>query len=96
MAEASAARQARLRVDGPPPAILATLRSIPGVASAVPESEGLYRVDIAPGSFALSDLARALVAQDFALSELTEIRPDLERVFLDLTRRAGAAEKHAA
>lgn len=96
MAEAGVARQARLRVGGPPPAILATLRSLPGVASAAPESGGTYLVDIAPGSFALSDLARALVAQDFELSELIEVKPDLERVFLDLTWRAGAVEKRAA
>jgi hypothetical protein len=36
------------------------------------------------------------VGQGFALSELVELKPDLERVFLDLTRRASAIQSNAA
>jgi hypothetical protein len=41
-------------------------------------------------------LARAIVGQGLALSELVEVKPDLERVFLDLTRQASAIEANAA
>ena len=33
-----------------------------------------------------ADLAQAVVSQGFALSELVEAKPNLEQVFLDLTR----------
>jgi ABC-2 type transport system ATP-binding protein len=35
-----------------------------------------------------AEIARALVGAGIAISELSEARPDLERVFLDLTRRS--------
>jgi hypothetical protein len=44
----------------------------------------------------VAELARAIVGQGFALSDLTEVKPDLEGVFLDLTRRAAATEAEAA
>jgi len=96
MAEASAARQVRLRAGGPTQAILATLRSIPGVGWAEAGSDGAYLVNVAPGPLAVSHLARAIVGQGFELSELAEVKPDLERVFLDLTRRASGTERRAA
>ena len=52
-------------------------------------------VETEPG-LAAADLARAIVGQGFDLSELVEVKPDLERVFLDLTRRASATETNAA
>src|SRR4029077_2615978 len=45
---------------------------------------------------AAADLARAIVGQGFDLAGLVEVKPDLERVFLDLTRRASATETNAA
>lgn len=97
MREAGHARQLRLCVAGPPPAILTALRIIPGVTDAAPgdDSES-YLVEIAPGRLETADLARAIVGQGFALSELVEVKPDLESVFLDLTRRASAIEANAA
>jgi ABC-2 type transport system ATP-binding protein len=91
------ARQLRLAVAGPAPAVLAALRLIPGVIEAAPGDDAeRYVVEIAPGRLEAADLARAIVGQGFALSELVEVKPDLERVFLDLTRRASATEANAA
>jgi ABC-2 type transport system ATP-binding protein len=71
--------------------------SAPGrVASAPAEIAETYLVETEPGRLAAADLARAIVGQGFDLSELVEVKPDLERVFLDLTRRASATETNAA
>lgn len=82
----------RLRVRGPHSAILGALRNVPGVAAVTADPEtSTYLVEIAPRSEAAEDLARAAVGNGFALAELTEEKPDLEQVFLDLTRRADEA-----
>jgi ABC-2 type transport system ATP-binding protein len=90
-------RQFRLHVAGAAAAILAALRQLPGILDAGPgDDTERYVVEIAPGRLEAADLARAIVGQGFALSELVEVKPDLERVFLDLTRRASAMEANAA
>jgi ABC-2 type transport system ATP-binding protein len=97
MREAGHARQIRLRIGAPEPEILAALRQIPGVIDAAPaESPESYLVEIGPGQLSAAHLARAIVGQGFDLSELVEVKPDLERVFLDLTRRNSAMEANAA
>jgi len=103
--------QIRLRIGGPRPAILAALRQLQGVVDATPERVDTapervasapaeiaetYLVETEPGRLAAADLARAIVGQGFDLAELVEVKPDLERVFLDLTRRASAIETNAA
>ena len=99
MREACHARQLRFRiaVAGPAPAILAAQRQIPGVIDAAPaDVTESYLVETTPGQVAAADLAQAIVGQGLALSELAETKPDLERIFLDLTQRASATEPHAA
>jgi len=99
MREACHARPLRFRVAvaGPAPAILAALRQIPGVIDAAPADVAeRYLVESTPGRVAAADLARAIVGQGLALSELAETKPDLERIFLDLTQRASAIEPHVA
>ena len=97
MREAGHTRQLRLRVGGPKPAILAALRQIPGVIDAAPaDAAESYLVETTRGQLPAADLARTIVGQGYALSELAEVKPDLERVFLDLTRRASATEANAA
>jgi ABC-2 type transport system ATP-binding protein len=97
MCEASHARQLRLRLGGPGPTVIGALRQISGVVDAVlTDAAESYLVEIAPGQLTAADLARAIVGQDLALSELVEVKPDLERVFLDLTRQASATEANAA
>jgi ABC-2 type transport system ATP-binding protein len=97
MREAGHARQFHLRLGGPPPVIFGALRQISGVVDAVPaDTAETYLVEIAPGRLTAADLARAIVGQGLALWELVEVKPDLERVFLDLTRPASAIAADAA
>jgi ABC-2 type transport system ATP-binding protein len=96
--------QFRLRVDGPPPTVLAALWQVPGVVdvallSAAPASADTvrsYLVETGANQLRPADLAGAVVAQGHALLELVEVKPDLERVFIELIRRATAAEAIAA
>jgi ABC-2 type transport system ATP-binding protein len=97
MQEAGRAFRWRLGIGGPESAILAALRQISGVVEAAPaDVAGSYLVEAAPGRLTTADLARLVVDRGFALSELAEVKPDLERVFLDLTRRASAMAANAA
>jgi ABC-2 type transport system ATP-binding protein len=97
MQEAGRAFRWRLGIGGPESAILAALRQISGVVEAAPaDVAGSYLVEAAPGRLTAADLARLVVDRGFALSELAEVKPDLERVFLDLTRRASAMAANAA
>lgn len=95
MREAAGARRFRLKAAGDVSTVLAILRAAPGVGSA--EAEGhpgepqAYLVEGAPGPRIAEGIVRALVQQGFAVSELVEVKPDLEHVFLDLTRRAAMA-----
>jgi ABC-2 type transport system ATP-binding protein len=102
--EVRPAPQVRLRVDGPPSAVLAALWQVAGVVdvallSAAPasaDSGRSYLVETEPDQLRPADLAGAVVAQGHALLELVEVKPDLERVFIELIRRATAAEAIAA
>ena len=47
-----------------------------------------YLIRAEPRASLAADIVAALVGAGIAVSELTEGRPDLERVFLDLTRRS--------
>jgi len=97
MRETDQTRQLRLRVTGPAPVILAALRQIPGVTEAVSTGAAEnYLVETRSNQIAAADVARAIVGQGLALSELAEAKPDLERIFLRLTRRASAIEANAA
>ena len=97
MREAGAALRFRLRIAGPEPAVLATLRRVPGVIDAAPaDAAESYLVGVTPGRVMAAALAQAIVEQGFALSELAEVKPGLESVFLDLTRRASAMAANAA
>jgi ABC-2 type transport system ATP-binding protein len=98
MAEAGAAPRIRLRIAGPLDAVLASLREVPGVAHAsAPRAAGGdgagwhdYLVELTDPATA-QDLSRAVVSHGFALMELATEKPDLERVFLELTQRATRA-----
>jgi ABC-2 type transport system ATP-binding protein len=102
--EMQPAPQIQLRIDGPPSAVLAALWQVPGVADVALQSPAAssadtvrsYLVEAKPGQLRPTDLAGAIVAQGYALSELAVIQPDLERVFLELVRRTEATEAIAA
>ncbi len=88
----------RLRATGPEEAIRSTLSSVAGVHGIAAEAESgselvaeggpaLYLIEAERRPSLAADIVAALVTNGIAVSELTEIPPDLERVFLDLTRR---------
>src|SRR5215469_11078917 len=57
MRAAGAALRFRLRIAGPEPAVLATLRRIPGVVDAAPgDAAESYLVEVAPGRLTAADL----------------------------------------
>ncbi|HEY1301740.1 MAG TPA: ABC transporter ATP-binding protein [Stellaceae bacterium] len=95
--EAGPRRRLRLRVGGPSEAVLAVLRRASGVVAAAPAGDDAdaYLVETAAGAPPAA-LAEAIVSQGFALEELTEVKPDLEQIFLELTRHASAVEGVAA
>jgi ABC-2 type transport system ATP-binding protein len=102
-AAAGGAPRLRLAVAGPPEAVLAMLRNVPGVIRAEIVANGDanepaphdYIVEAARPEIAPT-LGRAVIESGFALTALQPEAPDLERVFLDLTRRATEAEAAAA
>jgi ABC-2 type transport system ATP-binding protein len=89
-------KRLRLQVAGPEPIVREAIAAVPGVRSIVvePESEApdlRYLVEIDQRPKVAQQLAAALVGRGMALSELTTVRPDLERIFLQLTRRPSEA-----
>ncbi len=88
----------RLRAAGPEEVIRGTLSSVAGVHGIATEAESgsepvaeggpvLYLIEAERRPSLAADIVAALVTNGIAVSQLTEIPPDLERVFLDLTRR---------
>lgn len=84
----------RLSSSSPEAVIVRAAQGVAGVREVTPDPDagrGHYLVRTERRASLSADLVTALVAADVAVSELTEVRPDLERVFLDLTRRPGEA-----
>jgi len=88
----------RLRAAGPEEAIRSTLSSVAGVHGIATEAESggepvagggpvLCLIEAERRPSLAADIVAALITNGIAVSELTEIPSDLERVFLDLTRR---------
>jgi ABC-2 type transport system ATP-binding protein len=86
----------RLRAAGPEAAVRSTLGAVAGVHGiAVRSSPGgetssegeTYLVKVERRPILAADIVAALTARGIAVFELTEAAPDLERIFLDLTRR---------
>lgn len=84
----------RLSTNAPEPGVRNALQGVAGVRGVAPDPDagaGHYLIEAQRRPSVAADVAAALVAAGIAVSELTERRPDLERVFLDLTRRPRAA-----
>jgi ABC-2 type transport system ATP-binding protein len=86
----------RLRAAGAEATIRSTLAAIAGVRRVAAQADGgatsageptFYLIEVERGSSAAAEIVAALAAREIAVSEITEAAPDLERVFLDLTRR---------
>jgi gliding motility-associated transport system ATP-binding protein len=83
----------RLSARAPQDAIRRIVLQIAGVRGVAIDSDGNariahYLIRAEPRPSLAADILAALVGAEVAVSELTECRPDLERVFLDLTRRS--------
>jgi ABC-2 type transport system ATP-binding protein len=83
----------RLSAAAPEATVRAVVSTIAGVRDiAVEPDTGSgsmhYLIGCEPRASLTADLVAALVKAGIAVSEFTEARPDLERVFLDLTRRS--------
>jgi ABC-2 type transport system ATP-binding protein len=100
--EGSRAPRFRLRIAGPRQAVLDGLRNVAGVVAAEVQAASpiastdsadtaTYLVDTTARPRIAEDMAQSVLGNGFALAELVEEKPDLERVFLDLTRRATEA-----
>jgi ABC-2 type transport system ATP-binding protein len=91
--EKAQATTLRLAAAAPEARVRGIVTAIAGVRDvAVEENGGLetthYLISAEPRASLASDIAAALVNAGVALSELTEVRADLEHVFLELTRRS--------
>ena len=92
LALAADGQRLRLQVAGPEHLVHEAVAAAPGVRSVVvqPDSgvgDRQYLVETDQRSDVAQHLAAALVGRGLALSELAAVRPDLERIFLQLTRR---------
>jgi ABC-2 type transport system ATP-binding protein len=92
LAQAADGQQLRLHVAGSEPVVREAIAAVAGVRSIVvePGSGGAdlhYLVEADQRPEVAQQLAAALVGRGLALSELTTVRPDLERTFLQLTRQ---------
>ncbi|UQR65322.1 ABC transporter ATP-binding protein [Bradyrhizobium sp. C-145] len=83
----------RLSADASLEFIRAAADAVAGVRDIVAAADGGGRFVVAADRrpALAADLLSALVGAQIAVRELTELRPDLERVFLDLTRQPEAA-----
>jgi ABC-2 type transport system ATP-binding protein len=83
----------RLSVDATEEAVHGATKVVAGVREVIADSERagrfLVRAERRPSLGA--ELVSVLVAAQIPVREMTELRPDLERVFLDLTRRPEVA-----
>jgi ABC-2 type transport system ATP-binding protein len=96
LAQAVDDQRLRLHVAGPEATVRETIAAVPGVRSVVVEagyggSDPRYLVEADQRREVAQELAAALVGRGLALSELATVRPDLERIFLQLTRQPSEA-----
>jgi len=88
--ESSGVLVLRLIATASEPTIRSALNGIAGIRSIAGDPDraaGHYLIQAKHQPSLAADIIAALVGHGIAVSELVEIRPDLERVFLDLTRR---------
>jgi ABC-2 type transport system ATP-binding protein len=90
------AQRLRLQVAGSERTVREAVAAVPGVRSIVVEPgpggpDLRYLVEADQCREVAQQLAAELVGRGLRLSELTTVRPDLERIFLQLTRRQSEA-----
>jgi ABC-2 type transport system ATP-binding protein len=82
----------RLSAAASADAVRRAVATVAGVYSIAVDEDGAaaprrYLIEAERSQTIAADIVAALVAAGIAVSELTERRPDLERVFLELTRK---------
>jgi len=88
--ESSSAQVLRLIAGAPEATIRSALGAIAGIRSMATDRDsaaGHYLIEAERSPPIAADIIAAVVGHGIPVSELAEIKPDLERVFLDLTRR---------
>ena len=82
----------RLTAAAPEATVRGVLSAVAGVRDIAVEATGpemmRYLIRAEPRASVAADIVAALVGAGVAVSQLSEGRPDLERIFLDLTRRS--------
>jgi ABC-2 type transport system ATP-binding protein len=91
LAQSANTQWLRLAAAGSDQDIRAVIGAVPGTRSVSTEprsgsAPGLYLVEGDQRPLLAQDIAEALCARRLGLSELVAIHPDLERIYLDLTR----------
>jgi ABC-2 type transport system ATP-binding protein len=98
--ESAGVRVLRLIAAAPEATIRSALSAIAGIRCIAGDPDGSasghYLIQTERSPLLAADIIAALVGQGIAVSELAEIPPDLERVFLDLTRRPRKDEAEQA
>jgi ABC-2 type transport system ATP-binding protein len=88
LAHGAGTQRLRLQVAGGEADVRACIGTVAGVHSIALEAGTVrYVVEADKRPRFAQEVAAALVSRGFALSELAAVPPDLERIFLDLTRR---------
>jgi ABC-2 type transport system ATP-binding protein len=88
LAHGAGTQRLRLQVAGGEADVRACIGAVAGVHSIALEAGTVrYVVEADKRPRFAQEVAAALVSRGFALSELAAVPPDLERIFLDLTRR---------
>jgi ABC-2 type transport system ATP-binding protein len=89
--ESAGALVLRLAAAAPEAAIRGALAAVAGIRNIGPDPDNAmadhYLIEAERRPSRPADIVAALVGHGVAVSELAEVPPDLERVFLDLTRR---------
>ena len=90
----------RLAAAAPEATIRGALSAIAGIRNIAVDPDNAvgpahYLIEAERRPSLAADIVAALVGHGIAVSELAEIPPDLERVFLDLTRRPAKSSEQA-
>jgi ABC-2 type transport system ATP-binding protein len=101
LSESAGALTLRLGAAAPEATIRSALSAIAGIRNIAIDPDNAapdrYLIEAERRPSLAADIAAALLGRGIALSELAELPPDLERVFLDLTRRPSkGASKEAS
>jgi ABC-2 type transport system ATP-binding protein len=68
--------------------VVSAITGVRGIATDADAGPGRYLIDVEPRPSLAAEIVTALVGAGMAVSEVTESRPGLEQVFLELTRQS--------